>query len=283
MLFVDHEREARTLGVDLWYPTNAESGPLSTYELLPGLSFEAAGALHEPPAAPGPFPLILFSHGRTGLRFAYSLLCEALAARGAVVVSSDHPGDALSDWLFGSFVDDRTNEINRVGDAHFLLGVMMHGHPSVPADVVACVDHERVVLAGHSYGAYTALATAAGARGVAPHETVAAVIGYQAYTRTMSDGILSRVSVPALFVVSALDRVTPPPSDADRPWALVRGKPSWRLDLARAGHQAASDMGLYAELARHAQGLPDVVRQYLTATAEDAAGPGRGCGRGVTC
>lgn len=276
VVLVDPERGGRMLGVDLWYPARRESSglPRSDYELFPGVSFASATARHDAPALPGRFPVIVFSHGRTGMRFAYAMVCEALAARGAVVVSSDHPGDALADWLLGSNVDDRTNEINRVGDAHFLVRALIHGHDGLPVDVLNAVDHDRIVLAGHSYGAYTALATAAGARGVASHDRIAATVVFQPYTRSMSDAMFGRVTVPTLMVVSGRDRVTPTESDADRPWALLGGRPTWRLDLPTAGHQAISDIGLYHELAAHVPGLPDLVREYLESAAGDVIGPG---------
>lgn len=282
-VLTDPDRDGRRLAVDLWYPAlgpgaGSDGGPdgpaPARYELFPGVSFEAAAARHEPPARPGRFPLIVFSHGRTGMRFAYSLVCEALAARGAVVVSADHPGDALADWLLGTHVDDRTNEVNRVADAHLLVRTMLHGHPSIDVGVLNAVDHDRIVLMGHSYGAYTALATVAGARGVAPHDRVRAVVGFQPYTRSMSDSLLGRVARPVLLVVSEHDRATPASTDADRPWALLRGRPTWRLDLHGAGHQAVSDIALYAELADQVPDLPDLVRQYLTASTADAGAPG---------
>ncbi len=279
-LLADPARDGRLLGVDLWYPAldpaddDLTALVKSRYELFPGVSFESAGALHEPPARAGKFPLIVFSHGRTGTRFAYSLVCEALAARGSIVVACDHPGDALSDWLLGTNADDRTNEVNRVADAHLLVHAMVHGHPSIGVGVLNAVDHEHVVIMGHSYGAYTALATVAGARGVAAHDRVHAVVCFQPYTRTVSDALLGRVTTPTLLVVSDDDRSTPPATDADRPWALVRGTPTWRLDLAGAGHQAISDIALYAELAEHVEGIPDIVRQYLAATSAEAATTG---------
>lgn len=273
---IDHERDDRVLGVDLWYPANDSDAARSMYEVFPGVAFAAATARHETPARAGQFPLVLFSHGRTGMRISYALACEALAARGAVVVSSDHPGDALVDWLLGTFADDRTNEVNRVADAHFLLHALLGGADPVPVDVANAIDHDQVVLAGHSYGAFTAFATAAGSRGVEPHERVRAIIGFQAYTRSMSDGLLGRIFVPTLLVVSELDQVTPPPIDAERPWALLRGEPTWRLDLAGAGHQAISDIALYAELADRVPNLPDLVRDYLSqASAGSEAAGGR--------
>ena len=273
-MVADPQRDGRLLGVDVWYPAAESDGPRSEYELFPAVSFLAAAAQHEPRVASGQFPLILFSHGRTGMRFAYSLLCEALAARGAIVVSADHPGDSLTDWLLGSHVDDRTNEMNRVGDAHALLAELQPGGTVLPADLIDAIDHNRVALAGHSYGAYTALATSAGARGVPAHDRVRAVVGLQPYTRTMSDGALGRVTVPALLVVSEQDTTTPASTDADRPWALLRGRPTWRVDLAGAGHQSASDMGLYSESARKLPGLPQMALDYLEASAADSVGPG---------
>ena len=274
-LLVDTDRGDRPLGVDIWYPAVDHSGAApSVYDLIPGASFSAAGALHQPPARAGQYPLIVFSHGRTGMRFSYSLLCEALASRGAVVVSSDHPGDGLTDWMLGAHADDRTNEVNRVGDAHLLIRALVHGHESIGVDLLNVVDHERIAHAGHSYGAYTALATVAGARGVDPHDRIGAVVTYQPYTRTMSDGLLGRVVTPTLLVVSERDGTTPAVTDADRPWALLRGAPTWRLDLAGAGHQAVSDIALYARLAPDIDGLPDIVVQYLAITAGDAVGPG---------
>jgi predicted dienelactone hydrolase len=279
-LIGDPDRDGRLLGVDLWYPAidpaddDLSARAPSRYELFPGVAFDAAGALNDPPARAGKYPLIVFSHGRTGMRFAYSMVCEALASRGAIVVASDHPGDVLTDWLLGTHADDRTNEMNRVGDAHLLIDAMVHGHPSVAVGILNSVDHDRIVIMGHSYGAYTALATVAGARGVEAHSRVRAIVGFQPYTRTMSDSLLGRVTTPTLLVASELDRATPPQSDVDRPWALLRGEPTWRVDLEGAGHQAVSDIALYAELAHQVPDLPDIVRQYLESTSADAVGPG---------
>lgn len=273
---VDAARDGRTLAVDLWYPAAPSDAEPSVYEVFPGVAFAAATAQHDAPASVGRFPLVLLSHGRTGMRISYSLVCEALAARGAVVVSSEHPGDTLFDWLTGAQSDDRTNEVNRVADAHLVLDALLERHPAVPADVAAAMDNDRVALAGHSYGAYNAFAVAAGSRGVAAHPAVRAVIGFQAYTRSMSDALLARVTVPALLIVSENDQVTPAAVDTDRPWALLGG-PTWRLDLAGAGHQAVSDIALYAELADHVPDLPDLVRDYLHFTA---AGTQEAHGRG---
>jgi predicted dienelactone hydrolase len=206
------------------------------------------------------------------MRFSNSLLCESLAARGAIVVSADHPGDALADWLLGTFVDNRTNELGRVADANLLLDALLTGHPSFEPDITSAIDRNRVAMAGHSYGVYTALATVAGRRGVAPHPAVKAVVSFQGYTRTLSDAALARVTVPTLLMVGDHDHSTPASTDADRPWQLLTGAPTWRADVAGAGHQASSDIGLYAELVDHVPNLPEVVKAYFAETVVDAVG-----------
>lgn len=270
VLITDPARSGRALAVEVWYPAATAGGARTTYELFPGVGFTSAGAQHEAPEHAGPFPLVLFSHGSTGMRFVAAMLCEALAARGAIVVSSDHPGDSLLDWLTGQNTEARTNEIDRVADANLLLDAALGAGGAIPADITAAVDRDRIVLAGHSYGAYTAFATAAGSRGVAAHPHARAIVGYQPYTRTMSDTLLGRVDVPTLMLVGTADTTTPPDTDADRPWALVRS-PAWRLDLVDAGHQACTDVALYAELAGHIEGLPSIVTDYLAVTAAGTA------------
>jgi predicted dienelactone hydrolase len=197
---VDAARDARSLAVDIWYPAVLADEPPARYEVLPSVAFDAAVARDRPAVAGGRYPLILLSHGRTGMRFAYSLLCEALAARGNIVVSADHPGDALTDWLTGTFVDDRTNETGRVGDARFLMDTLLTADRSasvVPHELLDAIDTERVAAIGHSYGAYTALATAAGVRGV--HDTRHDRRGSPLVARRRRSGVADgpRIRVPS--------------------------------------------------------------------------------------
>jgi predicted dienelactone hydrolase len=256
------------LHVECWYPAVGDSGTPADYEVLPGITLRSAIAVDGAPAASGTWPVVVFSHGRTGTSIAYSTLCEALAGRGCIVVAPLHTGDALADWLSGTQVDDRTNEANRVADALHVVDALEAGLPLVAS--TADVDMSRLVLAGHSYGGYTAfaLASSGGHTATAGRAAPSAVIGFQPYTRMLSDELLAGVRAPTLIVASEADRTTPPATDADRPWALVPAMPSWRLDLLGAGHQAASDTALYAELADMVPELPDVVRAYLAASVD---------------
>jgi len=269
----DESREGRNVLLDVWYPAHAGPQPLTSYEPIPGVRFESANAHEGADIIPGLYPLILMSHGRTGMRFAYSLLCEALAARGAIVVAPDHAGDVMTDWLGGTFADDRTNEVNRVGDSHFVLDTLLGDRVGVDlAAVASAIDATRIASIGHSYGAYTALAAAAGARGVPPDSRIGAVVGLQPYTRSMSDAALSRVNTPTLLILSEFDATAPIATDGDRPWKLINAQPVWRLDLHGAAHHASSDMGLYLELAGFLPDLPPMVQAYVAMMTSEMIG-----------
>jgi pimeloyl-ACP methyl ester carboxylesterase len=190
-------------------------------------------------------------------------------------VAGDHPGDGLFDWLGGTFVDDRTNEVNRVADTRFLLDCLLGDVPAaaVPVDVRQAIDPARIATVGHSYGAYTGLAAAGGARGTPPETRIKAVIGLQPYTRSMSDSALGRVHTPTLLVVSEFDVTAPASSDGERPWRLIPASPTWRLNLGASAHHASSDMGLYLELAQQMGDLPPMVAAYVAMMTAEMTGP----------
>ncbi|MBK5288574.1 MAG: prolyl oligopeptidase family serine peptidase [Acidimicrobiia bacterium] len=264
---VDPARGDRRVPVDVWFPASGTAGALSGYEILPGVGFTAS-ATSDAAIAAGPHPAVLWSHGRTGTRSSYVLLCEALAARGFVVVAPEHTGDALGDWITGAAVDDETNEANRIGDAHFVLDALLD-NPGSLAPIAAAVDPTRIAAAGHSYGGFTALSLGSGN---ARHAAVRAVAGMQSFTRTMPKQVFVEMEVPTLLAVGARDATTPPETDADRAWAKLGAPSAWRVDVARAGHQACSDVGLYVELAPHVEGVPDLVRAFVASMAADITG-----------
>ena len=264
-LVLDAERGDRALGLDIWYPAVSGDQPRSLYELLPGVGFTAS-AFADPPALPGAHPLLIWSHGRSGTRASYGMLCEGLAARGYVVIATDHPGDTLGDWLLGAAVDDATNEAQRVDDVRFLLDVALGAPPGL--DLAAEIDASRIAVAGHSYGGFTALALA----GAEPaDERVRAVAGCQSLTRTLSKKTLARITVPTLLIVGLEDQTTPPETDADRAFEAL-GSDARRVDIEHAGHQACSDVGLYLELAPQVEGLPEIVFEFLQSMAADITG-----------
>jgi predicted dienelactone hydrolase len=265
-LLVDPTRDDRLIGVDCWYPAETGDEPATTYAVIPGVGFTAS-ARTDAPALAGPRPLVVFSHGRAGLRTSYVMLCEGLAARGFMVVALDHPGDTLLDWMTGTAVDDATNEAQRVADVQFVIDALLGDEDLlVPS---ASVDATRVAVVGHSYGGWTALAVA----GVeSPDPRIRAVAALQPFARSLPRRALARVAVPTMLIVGRKDRTCPPETDADRVSETVTRADALRVDITAAGHQACSDVGLYLELAARVDGLPDIVAAFLASMADNVTG-----------
>ena len=249
--------DGRDVTVSCWYPASSTEGEPARYPVVPGVGL-TAGAVEGAPAAPGPFPTVVFSHGRTGTRRSYVMLLEALAARGTVVLAPDHVGDRLEDWLGGTQVDDLTNGRRRVADVAAVLGAV----PGVEA------TGDRVVVAGHSYGGWTALAAAA-----QDPVSVMGVVGLQPRVRGLSAERLGRVRAPVLLVGAAEDTTTPPAEDSRVGFEGLVGSAARHVEVAGTGHQACSDVGLYAELARaHADVLPPGLADLLDGMAGQVTG-----------
>ena len=274
-LLIDEARDNRLLGVEIWYPAESAT-ERTTYELFPGISFFAAAAQEKAVVAGGRHPLIIWSHGRTGMRHNYSLLCEALAARGYIVIASDHPGDTLFDWALGTHVDDITNDRNRIGDVRLLIDCALGTGPELAPWLSAHVDESRIAVGGHSYGGLTALATVSTLHEFTPDTRVHAAFLAQGYTRILPDEIFASTAVPVLMVVANQDKTTPPITDAEKAWSFLSaregrvGELSQRFDVDQAGHQASSDFGLYAELSPQVENLPDMLRMYLKSVVDDS-------------
>jgi len=270
---VVEKRDNRMLGVDVWYPAlvTAENDQ-TRYELLPGVSFPSATAYENASLASGKFPLLVWSHGRTGLRFNYSQLCEAIAASGFVVVSSDHPGDTLTDWMTGQNVDDETNDKQRLGDVSFIADCALGISGELMAGLSSVVDESNLFIGGHSYGGLTALIATTGIHGMPAEKRFKAAIGAQAYTRVLPADLIASVPVPVLLLVGLGDMTTPPATDAEPAWEILSKSalPHRRLNLPYGGHQACSDFALYIELAPGIEGVPQLVLDYLKSIAVES-------------
>jgi len=265
-LLTDPARADRLLGLECWYPATGTAPTRAVYEVLPGVGFTAA-AHESAPAAPGPHPLVVFSHGRSGARTSYVLLCEGLAARGYVVVAPDHPGDTLVDWMLGNAVDDATNETQRVADVRFVIDALLADTSLLPP--LPHVDTTRIAVAGHSYGGYTALAFAA----AHPADSrIRAAAGLQPFTRSLARKVIAQIAVPTLLVGGAQDETCPPAIDTDRAWDVLAARDARRVDVLAAGHQACSDVGLYLDLRDQVDGLPDIVGEFLASMAAQITG-----------
>ncbi len=157
-----------------WYPAAAAASP------APSIAYSLAIQLGEPMGsvvlstyvgsasrdAPadrtiGPRPLVLLSPGFAIGSGAYAWLAEHLASHGFVVVALHH-GEVLDpDGLWRATVD-------RPAD---VLAVLAALDTSPPGRLSGLVDLESVAVIGHSYGGYTALASAGAGLDTAGFET----------------------------------------------------------------------------------------------------------------
>lgn len=119
------------------------------------------------PRAKGPFPVIIFSHGLGASRDNYEYLGRHWASHGYVSVHPTHfgsdtsilkPGQRMGEAMARA-ADDPQNAINRPKDISFVIDELtsMTTHESELHNKLAL---DKIGVAGHSFGAFTALAVA---------------------------------------------------------------------------------------------------------------------------
>ncbi|HHO53375.1 MAG TPA: hypothetical protein ENK18_21520 [Deltaproteobacteria bacterium] len=283
------------LTIEVWYPAEPYEGDEpDPYPEVP----ITLGAYRFAPAAPGPFPLIAFTHGHIAIRYQSAFLCEHLASHGFVVVAPDHPGDTLLDareedlW---QIVLERPGDVIASVDA--VLALSSEGDSLLGG----VTDAETYAVVGHSLGSLDALMLGGGEPDFTAFEAFCvepANEGYEGCERIadleltdvsghemsdpravvtvpMSPGLwyafgddgLASVRAP-LVVAGVLDEVLDY-EDEERPVYDHLGAPKSMAIFERAGHYAWSDICLiipiWQECGGEADGFIDIERaQQIT-------------------
>ncbi|MGH1345897.1 MAG: alpha/beta hydrolase family protein [Nannocystales bacterium] len=146
--------QAGDLQLKAWYPTDE---PATAIEYSVNLKFPmwpsnpntilGEAALDAPVAQDGPYPLVVLSHGFSGNPEWYRTLGEHLATHGYVVLAPEH---SESDWA----TDVVPASLTRPADISATIDFAEDGPLSQH------INAELVAVVGHSYGGYTALASA---------------------------------------------------------------------------------------------------------------------------
>lgn len=223
--------------VEVWYPADesARGGtveytvrsflPPAVGDLVPDTvddSRSIDATRDATPAADGPFPVVLFSHGSTSFRLQSSVLAQHLASWGIVTASTDHPSRDLLN-VIGGTAEGRPPSIDDFRSLRTYL-------TTLDDDEVlgGALDNDRVALGGHSAGGGT-IVQMAGDEGIA---------GYVSYASGLGD---EAPDVPSLFMAGELDMIVDP---VERTAAAFERapSPSWLWSFADSGHLAFSDL-----------------------------------------
>ena len=263
----------RPLTVDVWFPLEpGATGEPHRYTFLPGVYYESPSALAAgfgDIAPAGPYPLVLYSHGSGGLRYIHSRLTETIASHGYVVAAPDHTGNTSIDLILDSGTDPLLTAVNRPNDISAVLDELTDTDSTVAAGLVERIDADRVAVAGHSFGGFTAYALVSGYEspfGVASaDERVDAVITLApaANEALLSDDRLALVDVPSLVIAGTDDKTTPIDPNVTRPWRLAPGRPAYRVELIAAEHQTFTDVCAYLEFLPTLEAVPELITDTL--------------------
>ena len=174
------------------------------------------------PAADGPVPLVVFSHGIGGSRRGYSYLGEYFASQGVASLHLQHVGSDRSLWLGNPFAlvgrlqaaAQEREALDRVRDLSYALDQLL-----LHRDFGPRIDRSRIAAAGHSYGANTVM-LATGARVERDGRTIdlrdprirAAVLlsAPPFYGERDAARILRPLTLPTLHVTATEDTITIP-------------------------------------------------------------------------
>jgi predicted dienelactone hydrolase len=165
---LDFKSATETLTVAVWYPT-ATPPKLHHYG---GPTYGDVAVDAPAKADDGPYPLLVFSHGYGGSGIAYVYLTEALAARGWIVACPDHhdkdssvrirtgPNEDLdrvrlmrdAEKIAASSPTDQGKYFYRLEEMKLALDDILASKRFGPL-----IARNRIAVAGHSFGGFTAL------------------------------------------------------------------------------------------------------------------------------
>ena len=231
----------RPVTVEIWYPSTAAAvAGVERYVVnLFGLDVARTPTYRDVARAPGSFPIVLFSHGNSGIRFQSIYLATHLASHGYIVVSPDHHGNTFLD-IGGGVIDELPQSaINRPLDMKFLLDEVLARNGASGDFLEGAVDTTRIGMSGHSFGGYTTFALAAGTYA---EPRIGAFLP-QAPASLLDATFYGMITAPILIQGGSLDVTTPYDSEQLAPYqALPSGASVVGLaQIVDAAHFTYSD------------------------------------------
>lgn len=211
------------------------------------------------PRTRNPVPVVVFSHGIGGSRMGYTWLGQCFARHGIASLHLQHVGSDRQLWNGNVFnlvarlqaAAQEAEAIARAQDMRFALDSLLTG------DLAPGIDADRIVAAGHSYGANTTLLVSGasvereGRVLELRDERVRAAIAISAppfYGEADPREVLRQVTVPSLHVTCTEDVIRIPGyySGADDRLAVFDaiGSPlKWLAVYEGGSHSMFTDRG----------------------------------------
>lgn len=233
--------------VEIWYPavdgtTGNESYDVRDFvpDAIRNLLTADVPAVYEYEAgrdaevAAGAFPVVLFSHGYSGMRLQSTFLTAHLASWGMVVVSADHWSRDLFHVLSAP-VGDRSSSISELSEA---LDLVITANSTVGGPFEGRIDDTRVVAVGHSAGGGTIVGAALADDRIDGYVSLASGVGVGGNTTTTAP--LQLPSQPSFFIAGALDGVISAETGTRASYDLVPG-PSRLWIIDGVGHNGFDD------------------------------------------
>jgi predicted dienelactone hydrolase len=242
--------------------------------------------VYYPATGPGPFPLVVFSHGLGGSRDTYEYLGRHWASHGYVVVHVQHLGSDEAVWkeadrplrAMRRAVMNPKNAFVRPEDVHFVLDRMTE-LAGQKGPFKGRLDLRHVGMAGHSFGAWTTLAVAgqrfpplAAQAASAADPRVTAAIEMSAPTSKWSDPDQSygAIRIPMFHLTGTRDALPfnlgqSPASDRRIPYDHIRGADQYLVTFAGGDHMAFAMKRMRGGPSGKDAHIQDLTRQATTA------------------
>lgn len=155
-------------------------------------------------AAEGSFPVVLFSHGASGMRFQSTFLTSHLASWGMIVAAPDHWSRDLFHTL-STPVGDRSTSVTELLST---LDLLVSESSNPESRLSSRVDSDKVVAIGHSAGGRTVVEAAADDRIDAYISLASGVLGFGGAPDSSTTTVpVSIPDKPSFFMAGALDQV----------------------------------------------------------------------------
>lgn len=223
--------------VEVWYPASEKLDGTDTYDIrnftpeviraiLTGdaPSTFTVNANRDAAGADKKFPVVLFSHGASGIRVQSSFLTAHLASWGMVVIAPDHWSRDLPRALISQTVGTSADTPADLFDALDLV--------SANDNFKKMIDTDNIAIVGHSAGGGTALLASSDDR----------VDGYvsMASGDLRGDNASDMPNKPSFFIAGVLDEIVTV-ADRTRPAFDKAPSPSLLWVIDEVGHNGFSD------------------------------------------